>query len=155
MQGRGTIIGLTLIVAVISILELRYTFLANQVEDQARAYAEAKHGVDFEDANSATRTLIESAEAAYLDSIQRSGEEFGPLNDNYAQIKNKEINLGLDLQGGLSVTLEIPVDRILNSLANKNRDTQLKEAIENAKAMQSPTIIFLNMILLYHRKSSL
>ena len=134
MQGRGTIIGLTVIIAVISFFELRFTFLADKIESEARVYAEAKTNKTYDEASPADRLLIEQAEAKYLDSVAEI--EVGFMGDTYNQIKEKELNLGLDLQGGLSVTLEVPIKRILNSLSNSKKDPDFKRAIELADKKQ-------------------
>ena len=134
MQGRGTIIILSIVLAAICFYELTFTHFTGKVEDAARVYAESQIGTKFEDANTEQRKAIERAETFYLDSV--GDLEAHPMGGTYDQISQKQINLGLDLQGGLSVTLEVPVQRILTSLINNKRDADFKTVLTRATELQ-------------------
>src|SRR5690606_6853829 len=71
----------------------------------------------------------EIAEASYLDSI--SGESVF-LGIDYKTAKEKELNRGLDLKGGINVILEVSVKDILKGLANHTKDPAFNQAIERA-----------------------
>ena len=51
--------------------------------------------------------------------------------------KDKELNLGLDLQGGISVTMEVGLDGLIRSLANYSKDPQFNKALDNAVARKA------------------
>ena len=133
MQGRGTIIVLSVIIALISLWEINYTFEANSIESEAKAYAEGKLS-NFSGSDIEKTAASEQLETEYLDSV--ANIEYGMFGHTYDEIKRKELNLGLDLQGGLSVTLEVPIERILNSLVNNKKDPDFSAAIDLARKKQ-------------------
>src|SRR6056297_1068984 len=103
MQNKGAIRLLAIVFAAICMYQLSFTFFTQKVERNAREYAEG----DF------------SKERAYLDSM-KSEEVYNFLwikKYTYQECKEREINLGLDLKGGMNVVLEIAVEDIIRSLA--------------------------------------
>ena len=102
MQNKGAIRFFTIVLALVSVYQLLFTFFAQKVERDAREYA-----------NGDIRL-----ERSYLDSM-RSEEVYNVLfrNYTYQECKEREINLGLDLKGGMNVILEIAVEDIIRSLA--------------------------------------
>src|SRR5207237_10809338 len=56
---------------------------------------------------------------------------------SYQSAKDKELNLGLDLQGGISVTMEVGLDGLIRSLANYSKDPQFNKALDNAVALKA------------------
>ncbi|MCK5402331.1 MAG: protein translocase subunit SecDF, partial [Flavobacteriaceae bacterium] len=73
----------------------------------------------------------------YLDSL--SGEKvfnIGIADYTYKEVKEKSMNLGLDLKGGISVILQIQVDDILKGLANDSKDPVFRKALDDAKEIQ-------------------
>lgn len=122
MQNKGAIKLFTVLLAAICAYQLMFTFKAKQVESDAKEYANNDP----------------KKEQVYLDSI--SGEtvySFLWLSDfTYQEVKENEINLGLDLKGGMNVTLEISVADIVTALSNKNQDPVFIAAIKQAKAAE-------------------
>ncbi|KAF0237876.1 MAG: SecD/SecF fusion, partial [Chitinophagaceae bacterium] len=55
----------------------------------------------------------------------------------YRSAKEKELMLGLDLQGGMAVTMEVGLDGLIKSLANYTKDPAFNKAIENAVARKA------------------
>ncbi len=102
MQNKGAIRFFTIVLALVSVYQLLFTFFAQKVERDAREYA-----------NGDVRL-----ERSYLDSM-KSEEVYNVLfrNYTYQECKEREINLGLDLKGGMNVILEIAVEDIIRSLA--------------------------------------
>lgn len=72
-----------------------------------------------------------------LDSTKDTKLAFGLTT--YRSAKEKELMLGLDLQGGMSVTMEVGLDGLLKSLANYTKDAQFNKALENAVAIKANT----------------
>ena len=122
MQNKGAIRLFAIALALVSIFQLWFTVETSMVEKDAKEFAKG-------DA---------IKERAYLDSI--SGEVvynfLGLRKYTYAECKEKEINLGLDLKGGMNVTLEVSVPDIIKSMANNSQDTTFVKAINLAKQMQ-------------------
>ncbi|QZE14298.1 protein translocase subunit SecDF [Halosquirtibacter laminarini] len=125
MQNKGAIRLLTILVAFICLYQLNFTRKAKQVENDAKEYAKGDV----------------TKERFYLDSI--SGQpvlNLGVKKFTYKEVKEQEINLGLDLKGGMNVTLEVSVPEIVKSLSNnsKNKDfvAAMNKAIEDQKDSQ-------------------
>lgn len=67
-----------------------------------------------------------------LDSTKDS--KIGPFNlTTYRDAKDKELMLGLDLQGGMSVTMEVGLDGLIHSLANYTKDSTFVKSLNTAK----------------------
>ncbi len=106
--------------------QLSYTYIANNVEDDAKAFANAKFP-----ANEPIKRNI--AEASYLDSI---GNVPIMLGIDYNTAKEKELNKGLDLKGGINVILQVSVKDILKGLANNSKDAAFNQALNDAFVLQ-------------------
>jgi SecD/SecF fusion protein len=72
-----------------------------------------------------------------LDSTKDTKLAFGLTT--YRSAKEKELMLGLDLQGGMSVTMEVGLDGLIKSLANYTKDTKFNKALSNAVAIKANT----------------
>ncbi|GMN10820.1 protein translocase subunit SecDF [Croceitalea sp. MTPC9] len=125
MQNKGLIKLFAFLFGLVSIYQLSYTFITSKIEGDAETYAVNKIS-ETEDDYVAKR---EAAEASYLDSI-------GPNPvlgyTNYDDAKKRELNKGLDLKGGINVTLQISVKDILKGLANNTKNPIFNKAIADA-----------------------
>ncbi len=125
MRNKGFIIFLTVIVTLLCIYYLSFTFVSKRVQKEAATYATNQKGVDFQ------------KKRHYLDSVWRVpvysllGQEY-----TYEEVKDNELSLGLDLQGGMHVTLEVTPDEIIKGLAGNPKDKTFLKAIEKAKGLQ-------------------
>jgi SecD/SecF fusion protein len=118
MQNRGLIKFFAIIFALVSIYQLSFTFVANKVKNDAKAFAGGKP----------------EKEIKYLDSI---GKEKVFLSFfTYNDVKEKQINKGLDLEGGINVILQISVKDVLKELANKTKNPIFNKALADAKLNQ-------------------
>ena len=126
MQNKGLITVFAILFGVVSLYQLMFTFIANNVEDDAKAYATSK----FEATQPKERN---EAEAKYLDSIETIPQFLGI---DYKTAKEKELNKGLDLKGGINVILQISVKDILKGLANNTKDGAFNQALLNADELQ-------------------
>lgn len=121
MQNKGVIRLFAILFALACLYQLSFTWVTRGVESDAKDAAKGD----------ITR------EKAYLDSMSTQEvynifvEEF-----TYAEVKEKEINLGLDLRGGMNVILEVSVKDILRSLANNSRHPVFVQAIANTDKAQ-------------------
>ena len=113
MQNKGLIKFFAIIFAVVSIYQLSFTFVSGNIEDDAKAFA----GGDSK------------KELAYLDSI---GKEKVFIGYTYNEVRDKQINKGLDLEGGINVILEISVKDIVKGLANNSKNPILNRALDQA-----------------------
>src|SRR5688500_13004775 len=116
MQNKGFIIVLTSFIAVWCLFIFSFTFVSRGVQKDATAYATKDDGkVDF------------IKKQAYLDSIWNKPvyNLIGLKEYTYKEVKNHEISLGLDLQGGMHVTLEVSPVNIIRALAANEKDSSL------------------------------
>jgi len=117
MQGKGLIKFLVVVVTIACLYSLSFTFVTRKVERDAAAYAKG----DF------------AKEKAYLDSM--AGEvvyNLGIAKYTYREAKGNEIALGLDLKGGMNVTMEVSLQELVRNLANNPKDENFNKALENA-----------------------
>ncbi len=125
MQNKGFIKLLVILLILASIYQLSFTFKARSVENKALAYAK-EFPIDQET----------EAEQHYLDSVQNIGV-YNLLIKNYTykEVKQNELNLGLDLRGGMNVMLEVQVEDVIKALAGDNaKDPAFAQAITQASA---------------------
>ena len=126
MQNRGLIKFFAIIFAVVSIYQLSFTFVANKIKGDAKEFAGGKP----------------EKEVKYLDSI---GKEKVFLNFfTYNDVKDKQINKGLDLEGGINVILQISVKDVLKGLANNSTNPVFNKALADAKINQQGNQSFLD-----------
>ncbi|MDR0419228.1 MAG: protein translocase subunit SecDF, partial [Prevotellaceae bacterium] len=123
MQGKGLIKFIAIVLGLVCLFELSFTLVTYRVEKKAKAYATNVDGVvDY------------AGEAAYLDSM--SSEVVYNLliaKFTYKECKEKEINLGLDLKGGMNVMLEVSVPDMVAAMANNSTDEAFVKAMNLAK----------------------
>nr|WP_298928661.1 protein translocase subunit SecDF [uncultured Allomuricauda sp.] len=127
MQNKGLIKLFALLFGLVSIYQLSYTFIASKLEGDAETYAITQISEAEEDYVAKREAL----EASYLDSIG-SNPVLGYTS--YDDAKKKELNKGLDLKGGINVTLQISVKDILKGLANNTKNPIFNKALADADA---------------------
>ncbi|MGI4833949.1 MAG: protein translocase subunit SecDF [Janthinobacterium lividum] len=121
MRNKGIIIALTAVVSVLCAYFLFFTYISRQVQDKAVAYA--THGGQ----------LNETQRQHYLDSVWRA-PVFGSYT--YRDVKQSELGLGLDLKGGMHVTLEVSPVEIVRAMANNSKDPAFNRALALAQERQ-------------------
>jgi SecD/SecF fusion protein len=129
MQNKGLIKVFAILFGLVCIYQLSFTFIASNVDSDAKDYALQKISTNVEDYS----TKRDLAEARYLDSI---GDKDIFAGITYNSAKDKELNKGLDLKGGINVILQISVKDVLRGLANNSKDPAFNKAIADAEAAQ-------------------
>jgi SecD/SecF fusion protein len=133
MQNKGLIRLFAILFGLVSIYQLSFTFIANRIEDNATIYA-AKN-VDSNSPN--YQQQIDSRERAYLDSLgNEKVYNLGFTDFTYNEVKDRELNKGLDLKGGINVILQISVKDIVRGLSNYSKDPVFNEALALASVKQ-------------------
>ena len=118
MQNKGLVKFFAILFALVSIYSLSFTFVANKVKEEAKNFAGGNP----------------QKEIKYLDSI---GKEKVFLDFfTYNEVKDKQINKGLDLEGGINVILQISVKDVLKQLSNNSKNPIFNKALEDAKLNQ-------------------
>lgn len=123
MKNKGFVTFLTVVVTLLCVYYLHFTFVSRGVQKDATEHATDANGV-----------FNPIKKQSYLDSVWNKPVYtfLGVKDFTYKDIKNNEISLGLDLQGGMHVTLEVyPVD-IVRGLANNTQDSVFLKAIRKA-----------------------
>ncbi|MGA0012033.1 MAG: protein translocase subunit SecDF [Flavobacteriaceae bacterium] len=122
MQNKGLIRLFAILFGVVSIYQLSFTFITSKIEGDAERYA----SVNVEEGIEDYITQRERVTAAYLDSVA----DLPVLGfTSYADAKDKELNKGLDLKGGINVTLQISVKDILKGLASDSKNPAFNAAL--------------------------
>ena len=129
MQNKGIVKVFAILFGLVCIYQLSFTFIAGNIEEDAEEFAQQVISSDVEN----YIALREQAEQRYLDSIGNQ-EVFAGITYNTA--KDKELNKGLDLKGGINVILQISVRDILRELANNTNDPAFNQAIARADELQ-------------------
>ncbi len=147
MQNKGAIRLLAILFALVSLYQLSFSYFTSRTEKQAREFASSDRVLQ-EAKMISERTGRE--ENYFLDSLQKSYENFyldsmeneeiyslGFFGYTYKECKAREINLGLDLKGGMNVTLEVSVEDVVTAMAGSNKnDAHFQAAIKDALQAQ-------------------
>jgi SecD/SecF fusion protein len=121
MQNKTAIIILAIALGLVSIYTLSFTGATWKVKKDAKRHSKGD--------------LVK--ENRYIDSIATlPQEEWSFLGNTYKECQKKEINLGLDLKGGMNVILEVSVEDILKALSNYSIDTTFNRALARAREAQ-------------------
>jgi SecD/SecF fusion protein len=138
MQGKGVIKFFAILLAVSCLYQLSFTWVTHNVEKNAEIYSKGN----------------EQKRKAYLDSI--SGQPVYPVfGHTYQYCKNKELALGLDLKGGMNVTMQISLGELIKTLSNNNTDPDFNRALSAASldARTSPNN-YINLLMDEYKKIS-
>jgi SecD/SecF fusion protein len=123
MNNKGFIQFISVLLILASFYQLSFTFVTNNVENKAKAVA-ASFSTD--------QVVKDSFERRYLDSMSQE-EVYPGLGFTYQECKENELNLGLDLQGGMNVTLEVETAAVIEKMAGKTNDEKLLQAIAKSR----------------------
>ena len=119
MQNRGLVKFFAILFALVSIYQLSFTFVSHNIESDAKTYAKGNS----------------EKELKYLDSIGKEKVfNLGFTDFTYNEVKDKKINKGLDLEGGINVQLQISVKDIIKGLSNNSKNPVFNKALADATA---------------------
>ena len=137
MQNKGAIRTIAIIFALIFIYQLSFTLVTNRVENKAAKYAEAEATKLANGDESQFSLLKDEKETYYLDSMSNVNVyNLLVKKYTYRDAKEREINLGLDLKGGMNVTLEVSVKDIVKALSGNSQDPTFLKAMDIATQRQ-------------------
>ena len=150
MQSKGSIKLFAILLSITCIYYMVFTWVTTNVEKDAKQFAE--ESVSKPEVIEAAKkyaiqdvtlqqfyldSLKNKLTDQYLDSIKKkSVYDIFITQFTYEDCKEKEVNLGLDLRGGMNVVLEISVADVIKALSNYSNDETFNKAIEKAKEMQ-------------------
>ncbi|WP_027419419.1 protein translocase subunit SecDF [Crocinitomix catalasitica] len=144
MRNKGFFWSITIALALACIYQLSFTWATSGVEKDAKQYAQEKIDslIEFNipsiEYGKATLSLDSPEDSSAIvqlyhgEYIKSKTHEVIHLGYTYAECKNRELNLGLDLKGGMSATLEISVPDLVSELAGKTRNQEFRTPFDAA-----------------------
>jgi SecD/SecF fusion protein len=148
MQFKGLVRFFTILLIIYSIYQLSFTWFVKGHEKKLQAAARAYVATNYQTAAEKFPNNKDS-QAVYQEELDKAYEQrLKKLEDStkdqtltygitgavsYQKAKEEELNLGLDLQGGMNVTLEVEMTGLLKTLANQSRDTNFLKALSSAE----------------------
>ncbi len=139
MQLKGLVKFFTAALILVSLYQLSFTFAVRNVEKEAMAKAERQAKAMNPTASEAEQKILALARYdAITDSLQ--GQKVVNMifsKYTYQEAKAQELNLGLDLQGGMNVAMDVSLDEFVRSQSNNPQDPALNKAIEDANRMRA------------------
>jgi len=146
MQNKGAVKLLAILLTLICLFYLSFTFVARVHEKRADKYAHRPAVNELADRIAGEDelrwkvvydSLVSFNRRYYLDSIANLNVyNIGLRSYSFQEVKGREINLGLDLQGGMNVTLEVSVIDVVRSMSGYSDDSVFVEAIKLATERQ-------------------
>ena len=175
MKSRKPILFLAIVFALVCVYQLSFTWKVSNVESAAAVYAVENIDVNLNNelatldstiTDSVQRivlsdqiknhyinnrdVILEDLEREYI-KIESVNEDGSPRDVfmgmyTFQECKEREINLGLDLKGGMNITLEVSVKDVLVSLSGKNKNPEFRQALKNAeKNMENSQLGFVDL----------
>ena len=130
MQNKGLIRLFAILFGLVSLYQLSFSFFTSKVENEAKEYAKSRGDLD-------NGRELAKLEKKYLDSINNIEViNLGVSQFTYNDIKDKEMNLGLDLKGGINAILQVSVKEVLISLSNDSKSLVFRKALKAADEAQ-------------------
>lgn len=129
MHNNGLIKFFAFCFTLVSVYQISFTFITSNIEDKATQYS----ANSISDSKENYTELREEKYNSYLDSI--SNESILGFT-TYKSAKDKELNKGLDLKGGIDVTLQVSVKDILKGLSEYSKDPVFNKALDDADELQ-------------------
>ncbi len=137
MENRSAIWIFTVMLILACLYQLSFNFFSSKFEDRAAEYA-SSYVADLDPADFPGDSLAKlesfTARKYLLDSA--GAQAYPMIGTSYRDVKEQELNLGLDLQGGMSVTLEVSVPELVENLSGKSKFPAFKKAVAEARVAQ-------------------
>ena len=140
MQSKGAIKFVAVLLAIACIWQLSFSLVTSIQEGKAEAYAQKavetfKQSSEYANVPDVDKafyldSLAKNENRRYIDSISSEKVYFGYT---YKDVKAKEINLGLDLKGGMNVMLQVQLEDLVSALAGENKTPEFTKAISLAR----------------------
>lgn len=139
MQAKGLIKFFVILLSLVCIYQLSFTFIATSIEKDASKIAQERLALEDTTALSQAKKdeFLKINKISYLDSIYNEEVlDLGLFTFTYQEVKARQLSLGLDLQGGMSVVLQVSLREMLVALSNNNQDEAFLKALDEADQLQ-------------------
>lgn len=138
MRNKGAIILISVLLTLICLYYLSFTFAVKRVERKADKYAEAQfNSMNLKVDEFEKIRIIDSLTNRYLDSVENLTSFTLFKKYTYMDCKERELNLGLDLKGGMNISLQISAEDIVLALSNNPSDSTLIKAVKLASSTEN------------------
>ncbi len=129
MKLKGLVWFFAITLILISVYQLSFTWVVNSHEKAMKQKAEKMVKMKDPGVTGDDKDNLVSAQFARLLDSTRDVKIYPVLGTTYQKCKENELNLGLDLQGGMNVTLNVSLEGLLKSISNNPKDPQLLNAL--------------------------
>jgi SecD/SecF fusion protein len=155
MRNKGFFWFLTILLSAVCVYQLSFTWVSNSVEDKSEKEANERvaalkldaaknNNIGYLPNNTSVDFSQPEAEAlaksAFINQILKEKAEnkvYPIFGSTFAETKKRSLAFGLDLVGGMSVTLEISIPELVKNYARNPRDLQFKKPYERALSVYS------------------
>ena len=138
MQNKNILVVFTVLLALATLYTLSFNWVASGYEATADEYgAYVADSLERADALGA-QTFDEAAAQAAREFLRDSAtaEVYPVFGHTYRHVKEQELNLGLDLKGGMSVTLEVSLPDLIVALSDYSDNADFRGALADAKGLR-------------------
>ena len=132
MKLKGLVWFFAIALTIISLWELSYTWVVRNYESSVKAKAEKTVRASFPDLKGDAKDSAIKIRVQRIFDSTKDKSIYPLIGTTYQKCKENELNLGLDLQGGISVTMDVSLEGLLKSLSNNGKDTALLNALRTA-----------------------
>ncbi|MGB0424255.1 MAG: hypothetical protein ACPGED_08030, partial [Flavobacteriales bacterium] len=138
MQNKSAVLLFTILLALATIYTLSFNWVSSNFEKKADAYGQnyVDSLISIGEATDTEReNLVKTSRRDYL-RTNANDTIYPVFGHTYKEVKENELNLGLDLKGGMSVTLEVDIPSLIFELSEKNKNESFNNALKEAKLGQ-------------------
>jgi len=136
MKLKGLVWFFSIALIFISLWELSYTWVIRNYEGKVKAQAEKQVKSQFPDVKGEDKDLLVKNRMQRMLDSTRDKSIYPLVGTTYQKCKENELKLGLDLQGGMSVTMDVSLEGLLKSMSNNPKDPALLKAIQTANVQK-------------------
>lgn len=132
MKLKGLVWFFAIALIFLSLWELSYTWVVRSYEGKMKAKAETFVKSQYPNATGEEKTALVKGRLNRLLDSTKEKEIYPVLGTTYQKCKEYELNLGLDLQGGMGVTMDVSLEGLIKSMSNNSKDQTLLKALQTA-----------------------
>ena len=136
MKLKGLVWFFAIALILISIWELSYTFVVRSYDAKVKTQAEKIVKSQYPEATGEDKNALVKTRMRHILDSTKEKSIYPIVGTSYQKCKENELNLGLDLQGGMSVTMEVSLEGLLKSISNNPKNPALIKAIQTATAQK-------------------
>ncbi len=137
MKLKGLVWFFTIALILISLYQLSFTMVTRNFENKIKAKAQTQIKKENPELSGDALAYAVLDKTRYMLDSQQTQEVYPLLGTTYQKCKAQELNLGLDLQGGMNVVLEVGIDELVRKLSNNPKDPTLNAAIAKANSKKA------------------